>query len=335
MSEKGDWNPGEKYQTLLGQIQEVLKTGEQRTVRDCYYALESRGYEWEYRDVKRAVKKGRRAGFIDPGLIVDASRTAENTASSGWEDPGQFFDDRVDDVWNEYWENFWREQDAYVEVWLEKQSLASVFQPICNQYNVRLEATRGDWSDSKVYQACQRLIPQLKDGKDVRIVYFGDYNPSGYHAPVSILDAMGYYGINLGRDFPDSDDPRYYDVEHGCPFTFEDEGGTFGIERAALNTEHIKEFELTENPVPSSSDKDETIKRRFQQFVSNGRDTNVELNALKEFQRDRLEEMVEDAINQHIDTEAKEMVNDRIRERRDTLFDCIDLDRSPLEENDE
>jgi len=60
-------------------------------------------------------------------------------------------------VWNDYWEDFWGEQDSYVEVWLEKQSLASVFAPICEEFNVRLEATRGDWSDSKVYQASNRL----------------------------------------------------------------------------------------------------------------------------------------------------------------------------------
>lgn len=333
-SEKGDWSPGKKYQTLLSQIQDVLSTGEKRTVRDCYYAIESRGYEWEYRYVKRAVKKGRRAGYIDPGQIVDASRTAEHTVSSGWDDPEHYLNDRVEDIWNDYWEDYWREQETYVEVWLEKQSLASIFKPICQRYNVRLEATRGDWSDSKVYQACQRLIGHLNEGKDVRILYFGDYNPSGFHAPVSILDAMGYYGIPLARKFPGSDDPRYYDVEHGAPFEFENADGTFALERKALNTEHIERFDLPENPVPSSSDKDTTIKQWFQTFVSEGRDTNVELNALKEFEREFLEGLVEDSIRDHIDLDAKERVEQRIQDRRASLADCISLDRSVLDSDD-
>lgn len=325
-SNKGDWNPGKKYRTILSQIQEILEGGEQRTVRDCYYALESRGHDWEYRFIKRAVKKGRRAGYIDPGQIIDASRTAEHIPSAGWDGPESFIEDKVEDVWNDYWENFWDEQDTYVEVWLEKQSLASVFEPVCSQYNVRLEATRGDWSDSKVYQACQRLKSPIKDGKDVHILYFGDYNPSGFHAPVSILDAMGYYGIPLTRDFPGSDDPRYYDAEHGAPFKFGNADGTLSLERKALNTEHIERFDLPENPVPSSSDKDETIKRSFQQYVSNGRDTNVELNALKEFERDFLENLVEDAITEHIDEDEKERVGERIRRRRRELEDCIEID---------
>lgn len=331
---KGEWNPGTKYQTILSQIQDVLSSGEKRTVRDVYYALESRGHKWEYRYVKRAVKKGRRAGYIDPAQIVDASRTAENLTATGWNDPEHFVDDRVDEVWNDYWENFWGEQETYVEVWLEKQSLASVFSPICEELNVRLEATRGDWSDSKVYQASNRLIDKMLDGKDVRVLYFGDYNPSGFHAPVSILDAMGYYGIELTREFPESNDPRYYDVEHGTPFEFENADGTFAMERKALNTEHIERFDLPENPVPSSSDKDATIKESFRRFVSEGRDTNVELNALKEFEREFLEDLVREAIEEHIDSEKKEAAEQRIRERREQLADCIEIDRDTLEGND-
>jgi len=332
-SEKGAWTPGEKYRRILSQIDEVLSSGEERTVRDVYYALESRGHKWEYRYVKRAVKKGRRAGFIDPRQIVDASRTAETRVTTGWDDPEEFIGDRIDGIWTDYWEDFWRDQDSYVEVWLEKQSLASLFEPICSEYNVRLEATRGDWSDSKVYQASQRINGKVGEGKDVRVLYFGDYNPSGFHAPVSILDTMGYYGLALGREFPGSDDPRYYDPEHAGPFVHEGSGGSFAMERIALNTEHIQRFDLPENPVPSSSDKDATIKRWFREFVSDGRDTNVELNALKEFEREFLEELLEEAIREHINIGAKQAAEKRIQQRREMLEDYIEIDRTGLDDN--
>lgn len=65
------WNPGRKYRRLLGQIQDILDGGEERTVRDVYYALESRGYEWDYRQVKRAAKRGRRSGYLDPRQVFD------------------------------------------------------------------------------------------------------------------------------------------------------------------------------------------------------------------------------------------------------------------------
>lgn len=359
---KGDWNPGAKYEAYLRAIRDILSNGEQRTVRDVYYALEATGFpeqlreesyarqaerhhenpdehehpdvlpeeEWswdfEYRYVKRAVKRGRRARLIDPGQIIDASRDAENFAVSGYESPQEFVDEEVDGIWNGYWENYWDEQETYVEVWLEKQSLASVFAPICEEYNVRLEATRGDWSDSKVYEAAQRLTPYIDEGRDVRILYFGDYNPSGYHAPVSILDTLGYYGLVLDRPYPSHDSAWYYDVEGNRPFGFGEDQGTFQVERLALTTEQIGEFDLPENPVPSSTDKDATIKESFQRFVSEGRDTNVELNALKEYHRDYLEDLVRDGIEEYIDEEAKEEVEKRIIEQRAMLEDRIEVD---------
>lgn len=369
-----DWNPGPKYRAYLGKIQEILENGEERTVRDIYYALESRGFptdleresynaqlerhrddpdshahpedipvsewlwEFEYRFVKRAVKKGRRSGYIDPRQIVDSSRAAETVVTAGYDDPSTFVENEVIEAHTKYYENFWKDQDSYVEVWLEKQSLASVFAPLCRKYNVRLEATRGDWSDSKVFEASQRIVPRLNEGKDVRILYFGDYNPSGYHAPVSILSTMEHYGISFNRSFPTSDDRRYYDVEHGLPASFDatdsesKESGSFNVERIALTTDQIENFDLPENPVPSSTDKDETIKSQFKKYVSAGRDTNVELNALKEYHRDFLEELLEDSITKHIDADAHDAVQERMTRRREQIQNAVSVDWDMLSE---
>jgi len=332
----GEWNPGEKYRALVHRIQDILSNGEKRTVRDCYYALESRGNKYEYRYVKRAVKKGRRAGYIRPDQIIDASRSAETTVASGYEDPRSFLNAAVDGIWNAYDENVWAEQENYVEIWLEKQSLASVFAPICREWNVRLEATRGDWSDSKVYEATTRLRDKITDGKDVHILYFGDFNPSGYHAPVSTLNRMAYYGLDLGREEAGADDPRYYDVTAGLPVQYQsadsgDELGSFHMERVGITLDHIQKYDLPENPNPSSTDKDEALRQGFMTYVSEGRDTNVELNALKEYHRDDLESMVRESIRDRVDEEAKQRVEDRIAEARNALSDAVEVDESALD----
>lgn len=77
----GDWSPSAKYQQLLDDIGTVLSSGEKRSVREVYYALEARsfgwdGEPWEYRTVKRALKKGRRAGYVDPELIRESAEAA-------------------------------------------------------------------------------------------------------------------------------------------------------------------------------------------------------------------------------------------------------------------
>jgi len=311
-----DWNPGDKYTAYLNRIQDLL-TNERRTVRDVYYALEARGFpdelaeygfEFEYRYVKRAVKKGRRAGYIDPSLIVDESRVTANTPRSG-DDPPSSYADRIAEMPDHYFEDPWGDQDAHVEVWLEKQSLASVFRPICDEWNGRLEATRGDWSDSKVFEASSRLVDRLKDGDDVRVLYFGDFNPSGLHAPVAVQNTMRHYGLPI-RPEDDGPDQNYFDI---WPFwagdrSRDDNAATFGnvdgslkFERLALTIDQVKKYDLPENPTPSSTDKDKELRDRFMRLASDGEDVNIELNALKEYHRDDLEDLIRDGIESHVD----------------------------------
>jgi hypothetical protein len=170
---------------------------------------------------------------------------------------------------------------------------------------------------------------------DVTILYFGDFNPSGYHAPVSILDAMEYYGVTFSRDFPGASEPEYYDPEHGLPQHYTTDGedvGSLDFERCAINLEHIQRFDLPENPVPSSSDKDSTIKRHFQNYVSGGEDTNVELNALKEYERDFLEDLIRDSIDKHVDGGVERRVRARVEDARDALETAVEIDDSELDD---
>jgi len=361
------WNPGSKYQFYLSRIQDLL-TDEERTVRDIYYALESRGFErelreesyqralqrhhdapedhphpdtvpedewawsFEYRYVKRAVKKGRRADYLDPSLVIDESRRAEATVDAGYSDAEKFIDQRVRGVEQHYRENFWADQPTYVEVWLEKQSLASVFRPICEDLNVRLEATRGDWSDSKVYEASKRLASKITNGNDVRILYYGDFNPSGFHAPVSVQETMRHYGIDLSFRGPEqSSDAAYFDIwALSGPAEFEGDYGTLQFERRGINLEHIKEFDLPENPNPSSTDKDRELKERFQTHVTEGRDVNVELNALKEYHREYLEDLIRDGIEQYVDDDLRRETEQRVAERREQISRAVNVDDGVL-----
>lgn len=102
------------------------------------------------------------------------------------------------------------------------------------------------------------------------------------------------------------------------------------FERKAINLEHIERFDLPENPNPSSTDKDRQLRERFQGRVSDGRDVNVELNALKEYHRDFLEDLIRDSIEEHVDESAKEQTEERIENRKETIREAIDVDDSVL-----
>jgi hypothetical protein len=346
MSGTVEWNPTPKYQQLVRYAKELLKE-EPRTCREVYYALVSRGHDYDYRQVKRALKKGRRAGYIDPSRIRDPSRPVTVEPTKGYTSPKEFLA-MLDGIEQEYTENYWNKQPEYVEVWLEKQALASLFAPICNEWNVRLECTRGDWSDAKVYETVQRLRQPLSQDKDVTILYFGDYNPSGYHAPVTIQETLTCYGMPITRpedviavehlekqgiaDFEElpgvskKEDFWYFDIE---PYPSE-ATSAIQFDRIALNTEHIDRFDLPEHPNPSSEDKDRTLRDRFMTLVSEGRDVNVELNALKEFHREWFNDLIENSIREHVDEDAKREVEEHVKERRSTLREAVSVDESVL-----
>lgn len=340
----GEWNPGQKYRMYLNKIQSILGD-EERTVRDIYYALEARGfpteldahgYDFAYRFVKRAVKKGRRHGYIDPEKVIDTSRRAATFQQGSHSSPESFLRSKVTSIENDYFENFWDDQPTYVEVWLEKASLASVFEPICNEHNVRLEATRGDWSDSKVYEAGQRLVGAMRDGNDVKVLYFGDFNPSGLHAPVSVQETLGHYAIRFPREFGDSSEEGYFEAwPFDAPLAFNEVEGSIAFERVSLTLDEIGRFAekdygnrigLPENPTPSSTDKDRTLRDRFIDRASGGRDVNIELNALKEFEREYLEDRLDDAITKHINYDRREATEERIERRQETISGAIDVD---------
>lgn len=130
---------------------------------------------------------------------------------------------------------------------------------------------------------------------------------------------MQAYGLDLGRDDDlTCEDPEYFDISPWAHLEYES-GSTIAFERVGINSEHVERFDLPENPNPKSTDKDSQVLEAFLRYVSGGDDVNIELNALKEFQREYLEELIEDSIREHIDLEAKREAEQRLEEKRDSM----------------
>src|SRR3954466_11107582 len=70
----------------------------------------------------------------------------------------------------------WDNQEAYVEVWLEKDALAGVLYDVTERWDVPLMVTRGYPSLSYLYETADGI---RGCGKPAMLYYFGDYDPSG------------------------------------------------------------------------------------------------------------------------------------------------------------
>jgi hypothetical protein len=75
-----------------------------------------------------------------------------------------------------YRRQLWNDQDAYVEIWLEKDALAGVLYQVTAEWDVPLMVTRGYASISYLHAAAQTIVAEAKP---TYLYYFGDYDPSG------------------------------------------------------------------------------------------------------------------------------------------------------------
>ncbi len=170
------------------------------TLRQLYYQFVARGLiENNLRSYKRIgsiINDARLAGWIDWSAIEDRLRKLE--ALDHWDGP----EDIIENVVNGYIIDKWQDQDFYVEVWIEKDALVGVIQSVCEDFDVPYFACRGNPSQSEMWRAGKRLSRQLNHGKDVRIIYLGDHDPTGIDITRDIEDRLGMFTAYLGVEVP-------------------------------------------------------------------------------------------------------------------------------------
>src|SRR5215467_8357308 len=146
----------------------------------------------EYKRLGDIINDARLAGLVDWGAIVD--RTRNIRALSHWSDPAAI----VEAAANRFAVDKWADQPRRVEVWIEKDALVGVFEPVCDELDVPLFSCRGYTSQSEVWGAAQRLERYLMAGQEVVILHFGDHDPSGLDMTRDIRERLRLF---LRHDF--------------------------------------------------------------------------------------------------------------------------------------
>lgn len=291
------YRPRPATQQLLGHVQEILGSYDgDMTLRQVYYQLVARfaypNTENSYKSLSAHLTRARVAGIIDGDRIID--RTRQVASPYGFADLPAF----LSAMRRSYRRPRAQGQPEYIEVWVEKDALAGVFEPITRAYGVRLAVCRGYPSYSALRDAAQRFITaaHLQDPKDAWLsiyddcflLYFGDFDPSGQDIPRCITD-------NLAEWF-------------GCRPE---------VELIALTPEQIEQHELPPAPAKRSDARTEKFVARY------GEDT-VELDALPP---DVLRTLIRTAIEQYWDVPQYDSVltaESEEKERLGALFDAME-----------
>lgn len=248
---------------ILNDLREYLPL----TLRQIYYQLVSKDYientQSAYTSLSKLIKWGRIDGYIRWNSIEDRVRVFHDL--TGWYDSNNFIDDTLKYFLKGYKRDLLQSQEKYIEIWIEKDALASIFQRIAEPYTIPVVVCRGFTSISFLHEFKIRL--QYHQDKEPIMLYFGDFDPSGKE----MLLAM--------------------------KTTLQNEMGTRKIDfkRIALTEEQIQMYKLPNNPRALKS-----TDTRAQKHIEKYGSLAVELDALRP---DTLTYIVTNAIESEIDAE--------------------------------
>ena len=148
----------------------------------------------------------------------------------------------------------WQDKEELVQIWVEKNALAGVINPVTSEYGVALMVTVGYSSITFAYEAAQTI--DAFDGP-VFIYHFGDFDPSGQDAARALEEELRLHAP-------------------GADITFT---------RVAVTPEQIREWNLPTRPTKASDPR----AAKFGSAQSVELDA-IEPNRLRQLVRDTLEQ---------------------------------------------
>lgn len=211
------------------------------TLRQLYYQFVARDLlpnkQSEYKRLGSVINDGRLAGLIDWDAIEDRTRNIEKQPS--WDTPNHV----LQAVANQYRNDPWDSQPYRVEVWVEKEALIGVVEPVCQRFRIAYFACRGYTSQSEQWRAGKRLADYCERGQNVLILHLGDHDPSG---------------IDMTRDNRERLELFARLGEYG-----QDDWGSLQIKRIALNMDQVGFYRPPPNPAKMSDSRFDGYAKKF------------------------------------------------------------------------
>lgn len=177
------------------------------TLRQLYYQLVSRGLETNhakvYARLTGIIAKARLSGAFPLDSLEDRGREVRAAAhtfgasvygASDVVNAASMSVKRACEAWST--PDRWLGQPVHLSVFVEKDALSSVFQPVCERLGVCWAACKGYPSLSLVYSYALQVERFYSDWSERNlgsgklqpvILYFGDHDPDGIQIPRSLL----------------------------------------------------------------------------------------------------------------------------------------------------
>jgi hypothetical protein len=254
--------------TMIGVANQILDEYRAQnfrlSLRQLYYQLVSRDYipnnQRSYKNLGALISNARQAGLIDWEMIEDRNR--QTVIPGHWENPAQI----VEAAARQFRIDKWEDQPWHIEVMVEKDALSGVLEPVCRGLDIGITANKGYSSSSTMYEIGKRLDDKRSEGKQIKVFYLGDHDPSGIDMTRDVEERLKMYS-------------RLDDIE---------------VVRLALNWDQVERWQPPENPAKETD-------ARFASYAAVYGESSWELDAIEPR---TLAALVTDAVQELLDEDA-------------------------------
>jgi hypothetical protein len=158
---------------LIEAMRDVAEAAQPITGRGVGYKLFTAGLipsmaKNEMQRVYRLLKEACERGVIEWDWIVDETRAIERVST--WSNPKEY----ARCVARSYRRDFWDQQPHRVQVWSEKGTVRGLLAPVLDERAVGFLPVHGFSSATAAHD-----IAEDDDGRDLVVLYVGDFDPSG------------------------------------------------------------------------------------------------------------------------------------------------------------
>jgi len=260
-------------------VEAYMEDGLRLTLRQLYYQLVSANIipnkERSYKNLGNLVSKARLAGQLDWDAIEDRVRQAKRAPE--WDSASSLMESALASFRLPRLQG----QCHYVELWVEKDALAGVLEPISKECHIVLMVNRGYSSQSAMYESAKRISYRMDNlgCDDATILYLGDLDPSGEDMVRDIQDRMDLFGTQVE------------------------------VVKVALNIDQVQKHQLPPNPAKLSDS-------RASAFIAKYGRESWEVDALSPRE---LRAIINGAIWSRLDMDAMNEIIDQENEIKETL----------------
>lgn len=212
-------------------IDDYAGQGFRLTGRQLYYQFVTNNWfantERNYKNLLALLVDARYAGLVDWEAIEDRGRQPLTLSSY------RSMEHCINDALEQFRLPVWETQPVYAELWVEKQALAGVLEPVADEFRATLMVNKGYSSASAMYEAAQRLAHKAQDRQAI-VFYLGDHDPSGEDMVRDIESRLNEFAPNM-----------LFPIE---------------VQKLALTMEQIRRYKAPPNPAKKSDSRYEGYK---------------------------------------------------------------------------